>query len=138
VHGTDQVVYLTYEASTEIEKQQYKAMNIFLYDCLRSCIQTPDGVIFLNEHRSDRDARALYRKLVDQYSKGEYGNMRAEAIETEIDKLKLDHSWTKSASQFIVHFMEKTTELATYEPDRVTDSSRYKWIRRAVSTHAVL
>jgi hypothetical protein len=52
--------------------------------------------------------------------------MRAEAIESEIDKLKLDHLWTKSASQFLVHFLEKTTELAAYEPDRVSDSTRYK------------
>jgi hypothetical protein len=133
--GIARVYDLTYTPANVAEEKLYKLQNEFAFSCLELAIHTADGKLFLREFQDSGDARSVYRRMLDAYNAGEAGKLKAERIEGELQEMRLDAKWKKGCQHFLTTWEHKVLDLAEVDPDAVTETKKWRWLRLAVLPH---
>ncbi len=117
----------------------FKLQNEFALSCLEQALHTADGKLFIREMQESGNACGVYQCLVATYNTGEAGCLKAEEIETELQDMRLDvRQWKKGCQAFLMAWECKMCDLAELDPEAVTESKNWCWLRQAVLSHKTM
>ena len=103
-----QVLDMSYTPTTSEEKELFEDMSIYLYSVLDTHVLTDKGQEIVRAHSHDRNARAVYRELLEHHRNSNKAKMNSSNILTYLTTAKLgDGNWRGTSESFIIHFLEQ-------------------------------
>jgi hypothetical protein len=136
--GIGNVYDINFEPMTDAKKKLFRLQNEFSFNCLEQAIHTADGKLFIREFQESGNACGVYQHLVATYKTGEAGHLKAEKIETELQDMRLDvRQWKKGCQAFLT-WEHKICDLAELDPEALTESKKWRWLRQAVLPHKTM
>ncbi len=137
--GIGNVYDINFEPETDAEKKLFKLQNELALSCLEQALHTADGKLFVREFKESGNARGVYQRLVATYNTGKTGCLKAEKIEAELQDMRLDvRQWKKGCQAFLTAWEHKICDLAELDPEAVTESKKWRWLRQAVLPHKTM
>jgi hypothetical protein len=109
--------------------------NNFVYAVFELVVQTSDGRLIVREHEQDRDAQAIYKKLVARHEDGTAALIATNATRELIMGLKLSE-WRLPISAFLVKFQSLVLDLEILSATPVPNEMKRIWLETAVMGHA--
>ena len=70
IHGIENILSSTYVPSSAADKELFKQQQNFAYSISESCLKTAKSIKIVRKYEADRDAQALYCKLLEAYQHG--------------------------------------------------------------------
>lgn len=138
IHGIENVLSQNYVPHSETEKALFKLQQDFAYSVFERCLKTAKAMTFVREHEKDRDAQALYCKLIDTYENGISARLRQQQAREAIQNLRLTSSWNKTLESFLVSFEHKLLDLENAMKKPVSDEDKREWLTSAIQGHEQL
>ena len=83
------------------DEMEFKRKNIFVYSMFTYSLISAKAKVALRAHESTMDAQLVYKDLLAAYSDGTAAHLSAEALETQIQAMKLDNTWNKPTETFL-------------------------------------
>jgi hypothetical protein len=137
-HNVDNVINLTYKATTPDEIALLHEQQKFFFSVLEQTVLTPDGLLIIRNHSATGNATAAYSALVDRYGKSTAAELAATDIENDLIEFRMDASWTKTNSAFLQAWTNKSLDLDAVSAHPILDSQKRLWLTRAVAPKAIL
>ena len=137
-HNVDNVINLTYKATTPDEIALLHEQQKFFFSVLEQTVLTPDGLLIIRKHSGTGDASAAYSDLVERYGKSTAAELAANELENDLIEFRMDASWTKTNLAFLLAWTTKSLDLDAVSAHPIVDSQKRVWFTRAVAPRAVL
>jgi hypothetical protein len=137
-HNVDNVINLSYVATTPEDIALLAEQKKFVFSVLEQTVLTPDGILLVRIHSETGDASKVYSDLVDRYGKSTAAQLAATELEGEISIFRLDATWKKSNLAFLVAWTTKVLDLDLVLEEPVTASQKRIWFTRALAPKALL
>ena len=137
-HNVDNVINLTYKATTPDEIALLHEQQKFFFSVLEQTVLTPDGLLIIQKHSGTGDASAAYSDLVERYGKSTAAELAANELENDLIEFRMDASWTKTNLAFLLAWTTKSLDLDAVSAHPIVDSQKRVWFTRAVAPRAVL
>ena len=93
---------------------------------------------FFREYEADRDAQALYCKLLEVYQHGIQAKLHQEKIQEEVQNLRLTSSWPCTLEYFLVTFQHKLLDFELITNTPISDTDKQKWFVSFIHGHEQL
>jgi hypothetical protein len=110
----------------------------FVFSILEQKVQTSDGLVFLRVHSSSGDATAVYKDLVERYSKFTAAQLSASKIEEDLSTFRLNDNWKKSNLMFLNAWATKILDLDLVLLQATPESQKRIWFTRAIAPKLML
>ena len=124
--------------SSAADKDFFKQQQNFAYSIFERCLKTAKSMKFVREHKADRDAQALYCKLLEAYQHGIQAELRQEKIQEDIQNLRLTFSWSRALEYFLVTFEHKLLDLELITNTPISETDKQKWLISSIRGHEQL
>ena len=131
-HNVDNVLNLSYSPSDPDDIALLKEQKRFVFSILEQKVQTSDGLVFLRIHSSSGDATAVYKDLVERYSKSTAAQLSASEIEEDLSTFRLNDNWKKSNLMFLNAWATKILDLDLVLLQATPESQKRIWFTRAM------
>ena len=131
-HNVDNVLNLSYSPSDPDDIALLKEQKRFVFSILEQKVQTSDGLVFLRIHSSSGDATAIYKDLVEHYSKSTAAQLSASEIEEDLSTFHLNDNWKKSNLMFLNAWATKILDLDLVLLQATPESQKRIWFTRAM------
>ena len=137
-HNVDNVLNLSYIPSTADDIALLQEQKRFVFSVLEQKVQTSDGVVFIRMHSSSGDATAVYKDLVDRYSKSTAAQLSAAELEQELSAFRLDDTWKQTNLMFLNSWATKILDLDLVLLHPTSESQKRIWFLRAIAPKLIL
>jgi len=137
-HGIENILSSTYVPSSDTDKELFQQQQNFAYSIFERCLKTAKSMKFVREFETDRDAQALYCKLLEAYQQGVQAELLQEKIQEEIQNLRLTSSWSRTLEYFLVTFEHKLLDLELITNTPISDTDKRKWLISSIRGHEQL
>jgi hypothetical protein len=137
-HNVDNVIDLKHAPSAPGEIALLHEQQKFFFSVFEQIVLTPDGLLIIRKHSDTGDATAVCSNLVDRYGKSTAAELAANELENDLIKFRMDASWTKPNSAFLLAWTSKSLDLDAVSPQPIGDHQKRVWFTRAVAPRAVL
>jgi hypothetical protein len=104
----------------------------FVFSILEQKVQTSDGLVFLRVHSFTGDATAVYKDLLERYSKSTAAQLSASEIKEDLSTFGLNDTWKKSNLVFLNAWATKILDLDLVLLQATSESQRRIWFTRAI------
>jgi hypothetical protein len=110
-HNVDNVLNLSYSPTDPDDVALLQEQKRFVFSILEQKVQIYDGLVFLRVHSSSGDATAIYKDLVERYSKSTAAQLSASEIGEDLSTFRLNNTWKKSNLMFLNAWATKILDL---------------------------
>jgi hypothetical protein len=124
-HNVDNVLNLSYSPTNPDDIALLQEQKRFVFSVLEQKVLTSDGTVFTRVHSTSGDATAVYKNLVEHYSKSTAAQLSASEIKEDLSTFHLSDTWKKSNLMFLNAWATKILDLdlvliqATSESERI-------------------
>ena len=116
-------------------KKLFEEKQVFMYAVFNTTIRTSIGQTFVREHSHDFNARMVFEKLDDHYTKSTTaGYTKIDLLGKVTGGLKLDENWKSSTQGFVLHWKECMRKYEEVAPssEHIHDDLKRLMIQNAV------
>jgi hypothetical protein len=113
-HNVDNVLNLLYSPTDPDDVALLQEQKRSIFSILEQKVQTSDGLIFLHVHSSSGDATAVYKDIVERYSKSTAAQLSASEIKEDHSTFRLNDTWKKSNPMFLNAWATKFKPLLSH------------------------
>jgi hypothetical protein len=132
-HNVDNMIDLKHAPSTPGEIALLHEQQKFFFSVFEQTVLTPDGLLIIRKHSDAGDATAVYSDLVDRCRKSAAAELAANKLENDLIEFRMDASWTKPNSAFLLAWTAKSLDLDAVAPQPTGDHQKRVWFTRAVA-----
>ena len=137
-HNVDNVINLSYVASTADEISLLTEQKRFVFSVMEQTVQTSDGILLVRTHSDTGDATKVYSDLIDRYGKSTAAQLAATELEEDISTFRLDSTWKKTNLAFLIAWTTKILDLDLVLEHSITTSQKRIWFTRALAPKVML
>jgi hypothetical protein len=137
-HNVDNVLNLSYSPTDPDDVALLQEQKRFVFNILEEKVQTSDGLVFLRVHSSSGDVTAVYKDLVERYSKSTAAQLSASQIEEGFSTFRLNDTWQKSTLVFLNAWATKIIGLDLILLQAIPESQHRIWFTRAITPKLML
>ena len=132
-HGMHEVFDYTYRPANSDENVLFTRKNAWIYMVLTFIVKTFEGIALVQQHRRTFDARSVMYHLDRHYSVSTAAVLSLSDILSFLTSDKLDSTYRKPLSQYIIEWVDKATTYNEQSSDRISDNMLKTMLQNAVS-----